>query len=95
MVFTDSTVLKSKHCSSGKKIIVFISCKVLKGSISNPAYDMKNIKKKTWSIVVLFRLVSVFWLLKLFPILLIKIIEMAFLGGIRFSDVSCSEKRKG
>lgn len=56
---------------------------------------MKNIKKKTWSIVVLFRLVSVFWLLKLFPILLIKIIEMAFLGGIRFSDVSCSEKRKG
>lgn len=35
-----------------KKIIVFISCKVLKGSISNPAYDMKNIKKKTWSIVV-------------------------------------------
>lgn len=35
-----------------------------------------------------------FWLLKLFPILLIKIIEMAFLGGTCFSDVACSEKKK-
>lgn len=35
-----------------------------------------------------------FWLLKLFPILLIKIMEMAFLGGSCFSDVSYAEKKK-
>lgn len=34
----------NQNIAAAKKI-VFISCKVLKGSISNPAYDMKNIKK--------------------------------------------------